>query len=195
MKNTPIHYGLLLAAITFILFFAVYFFFIGFNYYMVSIKVNVFGLPSIYTLMAVILLYKKSNIKKLSFAKSLQYSFTTMFIGGTVSYLLIAFFFNYVDKESQVLLRHQGLEQILQGLHAEYQSVEDPTEEQTLHYEEYAKSLTSELAKKEPLFNLKNSFIILSLLYLFYLIISVLLSIFFRTRIPHATLNNHPPAQ
>lgn len=58
MKNKPTHYGLLLAAITLILFFAVYFYFIGFNYYIISIQVNFFVLPALYTLASILLLYK-----------------------------------------------------------------------------------------------------------------------------------------
>jgi hypothetical protein len=195
MKNTPVHYGLLLTAITLILFFAVYYFFIGFDYYIISVGVNVFALPAIYTLITIILLYKKTNIEKLSFAKNFQYSFVTMFLGGTVSYLLIALFFNFVDQDAQSLLQHQRLERNLENLYAEYQSLKEPTEEQTASYNEYVKSLTSESVRNERLFGLKNSFIILGILYLFYLTISVFLSIFFRTRTPNATFNRHSPAQ
>lgn len=195
MKNKPINYGLLLAAITLVLFFAVYFFFIGFDYYMVSIKVNFFVLPALYTLVTIILLYKKTNIQKLSFFKSLQYSFNTLFIGGTLSYLSIVLFFNFIDKDAENLLRHQRLEQSLKGLNAEYKSLQKPTKEDTFKYNMHVKGLTSKSAKSEPLFNLKNSCIILGILYLFYFTISVLLSIFFRTRIPHATLNSYSTAQ
>lgn len=190
MKNKPINYGLLLTAITLTLFFAVYFFFIGFDYYMVSIKVNFFVLPALYTLVTIILLYKKTNIQRLSFFKSLQYSFSTLFIGGTLSYLSIALFFNFIDKDAENLLRHQRLEQSLKGLNAEYKSLQKPTKEDTFKYNMHVKGLTSESAKSEPLFNPKNSFIILSILYLFYFTISVLLSIFFRTRTPHNSCNS-----
>lgn len=195
MKSKPINYGLLLTAITLVIFFAVYFFFIDSDYYMISAKVNFFVLPFIYTLLTIILLYKKTNVKKLSFFKSLQYSFSTLLIGGTLSYLFIAFFFNVIDKNAEKLLRNQRLEQSLKELNKDYKSLQNPTEEDTFKYKMHHKSLTSESLKNEPLFNLKNSFIILIILYLFYFTISVLLSIFFRTRISNANLNNYSSTQ
>lgn len=195
MKSKPINYGLLLTAITLVIFFAVYFFFIDSEYYMISAKVNFFVLPFIYTLLTIILLYKKTNVKKLSFFKCLQYSFSTLLIGGTLSYLFIAFFFNVIDKNSEKLLRNQRLEQSLKELNKDYKSLQNPTEEDTYKYKMHHKSLTSESLKNEPLFNLKNSFIILIILYLFYFTISVLLSIFFRTRISNANLNNYSSTQ
>lgn len=195
MKSKPINYGLLLTAITLVIFFAVYFFFIDSDYYMISAKVNFFVLPFIYTLLTIILLYKKTNVKKLSFFKSLQYSFSTLLIGGTLSYLFIAFFFNVIDKNAEKLLRNQRLEQSLKELNKDYKSLQNPTEEDTYKYKMHHKSLTSESLKNEPLFNLKNSFIILIILYLFYFTISVLLSIFFRTRISNANLNNYSSTQ
>lgn len=195
MKSKPINYGLLLTAITLVIFFAVYFFFIDSDYYMISAKVNFFVLPFIYTLLTIILLYKKTNVKKLSFFKCLQYSSSTLLIGGTLSYLFIAFFFNVIDKNAEKLLRNQRLEQSLKELNKDYKSLQNPTEEDTFKYKMHHKSLTSESLKNEPLFNLKNSFIILIILYLFYFTISVLLSIFFRTRISNANLNNYSSTQ
>ncbi|MCO6564235.1 MAG: DUF4199 domain-containing protein [Apibacter sp.] len=195
MKNKPTHYGLLLVAITLILFFAVYFCFIGFNYYIISIQVNFFVLPALYTLVSIVLLYKLTNYKKLSFLKCLQYSFTTMFIGGTLSYLLIALFFNYIDLNAQQLLQDQGLNKMLENLNSEYESIQNPSEEITLKYNEYVNYLKVRISRNESFFTIKNSCIILSVLCFFYFIISVLLSIFFRTRISNATIYSHSPTQ
>lgn len=195
MKNKPTHYGLLLAAITLILFFAVYFYFIGFNYYIISIQVNFFVLPALYTLASILLLYKLTNYEKLSFLTCLQYSFTTMFIGGTLSFLFIALFFNYIDQDAQQLLQNQGLNKMLENLTFEYASIEHPTEAITLKYKEYVNNIQTRITEKESFFTFKNSCIILSVLYFFYFIISVLLSIFFRTRKPNATIYSHSPAQ
>ncbi len=194
MKNTSIHYGLLLAVITLVLFFAVYYLCIGFNYYSISVKINAFILPAIYTLTVVILLYKKTNMEKLSFADSFKNAFLTMFIGGTLSFLAIAFFFNYVDKDAQTLLQHQRLEQSIESIHQEYKTIVEPTKEQTDNYHELLKSMNSESAKNDSLFSFKKSFIILGILYSFYLAISLFLSIFFRTRNPHATLHSNTPS-
>ncbi len=194
IKNTPTHYGLLLAVITLVLFFAVYLFFSGFNYYSVTVNMNAFVLPAIYTLAVIILLYKKTNKEKLSFADSFKNSFLTLFIGGTVSFLAIAFFLNYVDEGAQTLLQHQRIEQNLQSVHADYKEIIEPSQEETQQYQEIVKYMQSDAAKDEPLFSLKKSFIILGILYSFYLVISLFLSIFFRTRNPYATLPSNPPS-
>ncbi|MGM5629706.1 DUF4199 family protein [Apibacter raozihei] len=195
MKNTPLHYGISLAILTLALFFAVYFFFSGFNYYLISLRVNVFVLPSIYVLFTVVLLYKRTSKYRLSFKECFKISFTTLFIGGTLSLLLIILFLNYADPDAQILLQHQRIEQNLNNLHSDYNSLKEPTKEETALYKELVKSLSSDTTKNELLFNFKNSFAILGVIYLFYLTISLFLSIFFRLRNPNAIIHSNTPAQ
>lgn len=195
MKNKPTHYGLLLAAITIIIFFAVYLLYLGEDYYMISIKVNFFVLPGLYTLTALILLYKLTNQTKLPFLKCLSYSFTTLALGGTLSYIFIAIFFSYIDLHAQHLLYNQGMSKLMENLNAEYATIQNPSEEITSKYNEYVSILKLRMAMNEPFFTFKNSCVFLSALFFFYFIISLLLSIFFRTRLPNATFHRHSPAQ
>jgi len=195
MKSTPVQYGFLLAALTLAAFFVVYFFFSGFNYYRISVNINAFGLTFLYTFTAVILLIKMSRTRKMDFADFFQNSFGTMFIGGTISFLCIALFLNYVDSDAQALLQHQGIEQYLSSSKTDYESIQNPDAETTARYQAVVKYFSSDEVKNGKIFTLKHYFLLLGAIYSFYLVISLFLAIFFRSRNKtNANIRNHTPA-
>ncbi|TWP22702.1 DUF4199 domain-containing protein [Apibacter muscae] len=191
MKNSSVHYGVLLGFLTLVLFFLVYFLFIGQSYYILSLRVNFFILPALYTLIAVILLYKKTSIQKLSFADCFTTSFSTMFIGGTVSFIIISLFLNYVDKGANEIFGHQLYTTWREGLDQEFSMLVKPSSEDIQKYHQYQKLLNWMITEEKYFFNLRMTVIILGMLYTFYLIISVFLSMFFRLRNPHATIRSN----
>jgi hypothetical protein len=195
MNNTPVQYGFLLAALTLAAFFAVYFFFSGFNYYNISVKVNAFGLTFLYVLVTVILLVKLSRTQKMDFAEVFQNSFGAMFVGGTISFLCIVLFLNHIDPDAQALLQHQRIEQNLSSLETEYKSAKDPDTETTERYQAAVEYFNSDKAKNEKIFTLKNSLLMLGAVYSFYLAISLFLAIFFKSRNKtNANIRNHTAA-
>ena len=195
MKNTSVQYGFLLAALTLAAFFIVYFFFSGFNYYRISVYINVFGLTFLYALFAVVLLVMMSRTKKMNFADFFQNSFGTMFLGGTISFLCIALFLNYVDTDAQALLIHQRNELNLNNLEAEYRSTKNPDAEIIARYQAGIEYFNSDKVKNEKVFALRDYFLLLGAIYSFYLVISLFLAIFFRSRNKtNANISNHTPA-
>ncbi|MCB9201761.1 MAG: DUF4199 domain-containing protein [Flavobacteriales bacterium] len=173
--------GFLVFVVSIVLFLVVYTFFYNENYYKISLGMNFFALSTLFTFGAIYAVEKRKKKQLVDFKDAFSSSFVTMFIGGSLFVLFVYLFMNYIDKEAGRTFYIQYLEVNLQSLDKEFKPyIEENNQEKIDIYKAFREQLTSDEVRNKNIFTLKNSFYVLGLLYLGYLFLSVILSLFLR---------------
>lgn len=163
--------GLLLAFITLIIFFSVYYLFKEDDYFMASIRANAFVITPLYAAFAVCITYWAS--KKYSgfpLSESFSLPFLTLCIGGISSLGLIFLFFNFWGQEGAQLLK----EGMIRNWFERYKT------EMVQEYGLSAYERRVTIINSSKLFNSWFFLLYLLLCGLYYFILSVLIALFFR---------------
>lgn len=189
MTKNPVTLGVKLFIITMLIFFIVYYFFGGFNFFDISLKVNAFLLPVIYCAVAFFSVKNHwQNHRGINFREAFKRAFLPMFVGGFLSMLSIFIFINFVDSGAKDLLNHQYLERQRTELNNEYTKakaiLKNDADKQDLEkkYRERLQSVSPERTKNLDMFAAKNFAAYFGAILLFYVVISAFLGAFFRSR-------------
>ena len=138
--------GLVLFGATMLIFFTVYFFFSGVNYFETSMIANAFILPIFYAGVAFWSVKSEWNVRKLGFKDGFKRAFMPMFLGGFFSVISIFIFLNYVDTDAKDLLNYQFVQTNKNKLEQTYKEeiarLKDGKEKEQLE-KDYQKSIQS----------------------------------------------------
>jgi len=189
-KN-PIIIGLFLYVLNTIAFFIVYYFFMGVNYWNISMKTNAFVIPFLYVIVGFLSAYWNRESGKMTFLKAFRYSFITMFFGGFFSIFSIFIFLNYIDKDARDVLNYQYVELELKNLDDEYSKIKseiieigdkDKLDELDKNYTEA--KLAREIAMKEKrnYFSFNFLSVVFGCFVLFYILLSAVVAGFLRNK-------------
>lgn len=189
--NTLLKTGFLLAILVIIMFLIHTIFFINSQYYLTSIIINGFILPAIFVAVIIfhLLQIKKEN-QSLSFRKAFKNSYLPQLLGGIISISFIFIYFNYVDIESRNIFNYQRADLNYQNAKKEIESPENQgfknmTKEQSKIQGEKLLTSLKEIRDKNTInfFSFKENLFIAFLFAtnVFYIIISLFLSLFLRT--------------
>lgn len=181
--------GFLIFIVTMLVFFSVYFLGYTTNYFNISMLLNAFLMPAIYTLGAYISVsaYKK-EVKEIGFRDAFGRAFKPMFIGGLLSMFSIFTFLNFVDTDAKDLLNHQYIERQKTELTNEYTKAkqilakEEDKVELEKKYQERLESFSPELVKDKDMFTFKNFTYYFAAVLVFYTILSTFFGTFFRNK-------------
>ncbi|MFC0345336.1 DUF4199 domain-containing protein [Epilithonimonas hispanica] len=191
MTKNPIAFGFGLYAITMFLFFVVYYFFAGPDYFNISINVNAFGLTFIYSLMGFLsVYYLRKNIGEITYPQAFKQIFVTLFVGGFLSFMSIFLFLNYVDTDARDMLNHQHIESELTKLDESYNkqikeiNPKDTEKIKSLNDEYKKMSIGINGAKKQNINYFSFSFLsaIFGGVLLFYLLLSIVIAGFLKNK-------------
>lgn len=189
MTKSPSTIGILLFAATMIVFFVVYYFFSGVEYFDISLKANAFVLPIIYAGAAFwsVKTYWSSH-KTVSFKEAFKRAFVPMFIGGILSIFSIYAFLNFVDTDAKKLLNYQYVTRQKSELDKEYTSArkilkhQKDIEELDQKYKERLQSFTPEAVKGKDMLTASHFSGYFAAILIFYVVLSLFFGAFFRTR-------------
>lgn len=163
--------GFLLAFITLVVFFVVYFLFRNGDYFLVSVHVNAFVIKPLYALFAVLITYRASGrYSEFPLLQSFGIPFLTLCIGCILSLGLIFLFFNFWDQDAVDLLK----EGVVRNWFERYKA-EMVREYGLLAYEGRVAAIHA-----GNLFNHWIFLIYFLLCALYYFVLSVLIGLFFR---------------
>lgn len=189
MTKSPSTLGILLFIITMIVFFVVYYFFSGINYFDISLKANAFVLPIIYAVVAFWSVKSYwNNHRVVSFKDAFKRAFVPMFIGGFLSVFTIFLFLNFVDTDAKKLLNYQYVTRQKSELVAEYNSAKkilkhqkdiDELEEK---YKEGLQRFNPEAIKGKDMLTVSHFSGYFAAILIFYVVLSVFFGAFFRTK-------------
>lgn len=193
--KSPVNLGLILFAITMAIFFIVYYFFGGSQFYDTTLKVNSFILPILYCAVAFISVrsFWKNN-RVVRFKEAYKRAFIPMFIGGALSMISIFVFLNFVDVEAKNMLNHQYVERQKVELDKEYKDakhfVKTDTERLELEkkYQDRLKGFAPELVDGKDMLSFKFFAGYFAAILIFYVILSFFFGSFFRTRNPETQI-------
>lgn len=184
--------GFLLFVITMLVFFGVYFFGYNIHYFTISLLVNAFLLPAIYTLGAYASVNAlKKEKKDIGFREAFGRAFKPMFIGGFFSVLSIFSFLNYADTDAKALLNYQFVERNkkeLTDIYHKQRSVLKSDKEKIALDKDYQKSMSSfspEMVKDIDMFTFRQFTYYFAAILVFYTILSTFFGSFFRSRTEH----------
>ena len=189
MTKSPSTLGILLFAATMIVFFVVYYFFSGVEYFDISLKANAFVLPIIYAGAAFwsVKTYWSSH-KTVSFKDAFKRAFIPMFIGGILSIFSIYAFLNFVDTDAKKLLNYQYVTRQKSELDKEYTSSrkilkhQKDIDELDHKYKERLQSFTPEAVKGKDMLTASHFSGYFAAILIFYVVLSLFFGAFFRTR-------------
>lgn len=189
MTKSPSTLGILLFAATMIVFFAVYYFFSGVEYFDISLKANAFVLPIIYAGAAFwsVKTYWSSH-KTVSFKEAFKRAFVPMFIGGILSIFSIYAFLNFVDTDAKKLLNYQYVTRQKSELDKEYTSArkilkhQKDIDELDQKYKERLQSFTPEAVTGKDMLTASHFSGYFAAVLIFYVVLSLFFGAFFRTR-------------
>lgn len=192
MIRSPFSLGIMLYAITMLIFFTVYFFFSGIEYFETTLVTNAFILPIIYALAAFasVKLYWNSH-KTVTFKEAFKKAFIPMFIGGIFSIFSIFIFLNFVDTDAKKLLNYQYVERQRTELDSEYTNakkmLKEPEDIADLEkkYAERKESFTPERIQGKDMLTASHFSGYFAAILIFYLVLSLFFGAFFRTRSVH----------
>ena len=138
--------GIALFGATMLIFFVVYFFFSGINYFETSMVTNAFILPILYAATAFWSVKSAWNSRRLNFKEAFKRAFIPMFVGGFLSVISIFVFFNYVDTDARDLINYQFVQTNKNKLEQTYKEemarLKDGKEKEQLE-KDYQKSIQS----------------------------------------------------
>ncbi|GAA5102154.1 hypothetical protein GCM10023210_42850 [Chryseobacterium ginsengisoli] len=189
MTKSPTTLGIILFIATMIVFFVVYTFFSGINYFDISLKSNAFVLPLIYagTAFWSVKSYWNSH-KEVSFKDAFSRSFKPMFIGGFLSIFSIFVFLNFVDTDAKKLLNYQYVTRQKAEMDKEYQSArkvlkhQKDIDELDQKYKERLPSFSPEAVKGKDMLTISHFSGYFAAILIFYVVLSVFFGAFFRTK-------------
>lgn len=189
MTKSPSTLGILLFGATMVVFFVVYYFFSGVEYFDISLKANAFVLPIIYAGAAFwsVKTYWSSH-KQVSFKDAFKRAFVPMFIGGVLSILSIYAFLNFVDTDAKKLLNYQYVTRQKSELDKEYTSArkilkhQKDIDELDQKYKERIQSFTPEAVKGKDMLTASHFSGYFAAILIFYVVLSLFFGAFFRTK-------------
>lgn len=188
MTKSPSTLGIILFIATMIIFFVVYSFFSGINYFDTSLKVNAFVLPVIYAATAFWSVKSYWNNHKLGFREAFKRAFVPMFIGGILSIFSIYAFLNFADTDAKKLLNYQYVQRQKSELDTEYASArkilkhQKDIDELDQKYKERSQSFTPEAVKGKDMLTASHFSGYFAAILIFYVVLSVFFGAFFRTK-------------
>ncbi len=189
MTKSPSTLGILLFVATMIVFFVVYYFFSGVEYFDISLKANAFILPIIYAGAAFwsVKTYWSSH-SVVSFKEAFKRAFVPMFVGGILSILSIYSFLNFVDPDAKKLLNYQYVTRQKSELDKEYTSArkilkhQKDIDELDKKYRERIQSFTPEAVKGKDMLTASHFSGYFAAILIFYVVLSLFFGAFFRTK-------------
>ena len=191
MLKNPLQLGIMLFGITMLIFFVVYYFFSGVNYYESSLTANAFILPALYAITAFLSVrYFWKNNDKVSFKDAFRRAFIPMFTGGLLSLFSIFMFLNFVDSDAKDLLNYQFVERNKKELTEVYEKekaalkTDKDKEELERDYQKSLQSFDKEQVKNTNMFTFRYFSIYFGAIFIFYLVLSLFFGAFFRTKSP-----------
>lgn len=184
--------GLMLFAVTMLIFFGLYFFGMNTDYFNNSLFINAFILPAVYLAGAYysVHVWKKQG-GDMDFPSIFGRSFKPMFVGGILSILTMFLFLNFVDKPAKDLLNFQYIERQKTELNVEYERAklgsQKPEDLKQLDdsYNLRLKSFSPEMIKDKDMFSFRQFTYYFGAIMVFYVILSVFFASFFRSRSEH----------
>lgn len=191
MTKNPIAFGFGLYAMTMLIFFIVYYFFAGANYFNISINVSAFGLTFLYSVVGFLsVYYLRNHVGSITYPQAFKQVFVTLFVGGFLSFMSIFLFLNYVDTDARDLLNYQHIESEMTKLNDSYDkqikeiNPKDRDKLKSLN-DEYKKFSTGiSNAKKQNINYFSFSFFsaIFGGVLLFYLMLSIIIAGFMKNK-------------
>ncbi len=189
MTKRPLILGIILFIATMIVFFVVYYFFSGINYFDISLKANAFVLPVLYAGVAFwsVKTYW-NNHRTVSFKDAFKRAFVPMFTGGILSVLSIFAYLNFVDTDAKKLLNYQYVTRQKAELDKEYTSArkilkhQKDIDELDQKYTERLQSFTPEAVKGKDMLTASHFSGYFAAILIFYVVLSLFFGAFFRTR-------------
>jgi len=189
MTKSPSTLGILLFGATMIVFFVVYYFFSGVNYFDISLKANAFVLPLIYAGAAFwsVKSYWNNN-RVVSFKDAFKRAFIPMFIGGALSIVSIYAFMNFVDPDAKKLLNYQYVTRQKAEMDKEYKSArkvlkhQKDIDELDQKYKERLPSFSPKAVKGKDMLTASHFSGYFAAILIFYVVLSLFFGAFFRTR-------------
>lgn len=197
MTKSPVTLGIILYAATMVIFFTVYAFFSGINYFDTTLKVNAFLLPVIYAATAFWSVKSHWNHHKMGFREAFKRAFVPMFTGGILSILSIFLFLNFVDTDAKKLLNYQYVTRQKSELDKEYQSAkkilkhQKDIDELEQKYQEGLQRFDPDTIKGKDMLTASHFSGYFAAILIFYVILSVFFGAFFRTK----TIHTEQPTQ
>jgi len=189
MTKSPTTFGIILFIATMIVFFVVYAFFSGINYFDISLKVNAFGLPILYALIAFWSVKSHwNNNRYVNFKEAFRRAFYPMFIGGFLSIISIFLFLNFIDMDAKKLLNYQYIERQRTELNAEYTSAkkvlkhQKDIDELEQKYKETLQRVSDDAVKGKDMLSASHFSGYFAAILIFYLVLSLFFGAFFRTK-------------
>ncbi|GAA4166137.1 hypothetical protein GCM10022217_39410 [Chryseobacterium ginsenosidimutans] len=197
MTKSPSTLGIILFIATMIIFFVVYTFFSGINYFDISLKANAFVLPLIYAGAAFWSVKTFwNNHKEVSFKQAFKRSFVPMFIGGILSIFSIYAFLNFADTDAKKLLNYQYVTRQKAEMDKEYVSArkilkhQKDIDELDKKYRERLPSFSPEAVKGKDMLTASHFSGYFAAILIFYVILSVFFGAFFRTKTMYQETEN-----
>lgn len=189
MTKSPSTLGIILFIATMIVFFIVYYFFSGINYFDTSLKINAFLLPVLYAGTAFWSVKSYwNNHRVVTFREAFKRAFVPMFIGGILSVFSIYVFFNFVDTDAKKLLNYQYVQRQKSELDKEYVSArkilkhQKDIDELDQKYKERSQSFTPEAVKGKDMLTASHFSGYFAAILIFYVVLSLFFGAFFRTK-------------
>ncbi|MXS72884.1 DUF4199 family protein [Flavobacteriaceae bacterium W22] len=188
MTKSPVTLGILLFAATMLIFFVVYFFFSGINYFDISLKVNAFVLPVFYALAAFWSVKSRWNKQRMGFREAFKRAFVPMFVGGFLSVLSIFVFLNFIDTDAKKLLNYQYVTRQKSELDKEYNSArkilkhQKDIDELEEKYRESLQRFSPEIIKGKDMLTASHFSGYFAAILIFYVVLSLFFGAFFRTK-------------
>jgi hypothetical protein len=197
MTKRTLTLGIILFIATMIVFFVVYYFFSGINYFDISLKANAFVLPVLYAGAAFwsVKTYW-NNHKKVSFKDAFKRAFVPMFIGGVLSVLSIYTYLNFIDTDAKKLLNYQYVTRQKAELDKEYTSArkilkhQKDIDELDQKYKERLPSFSPEAVKGKDMLTASHFSGYFAAILIFYVVLSLFFGAFFRTRTVYQEIEN-----
>ena len=192
MTKSPSTLGIILFIATMIVFFVVYTFFSGINYFDISLKANAFVLPILYAGAAFwsVKVYWNTH-RVVKFKDAFKRAFVPMFIGGILSIFSIYAFLNFADPDAKKLLNYQYVQRQKSELDTEYTSArkilkhQKDIDELDQKYKERLQSFTPAAVKGKDMLTASHFSGYFAAILIFYVVLSVFFGAFFRTRTIH----------
>ena len=189
MTKSPSTLGIILFIATMIVFFVVYTFFSGINYFDISLKANAFILPVLYAGAAFWSVKSYwNNHRVVKFKEAFKRAFIPMFIERIISNFLIHAFLTFVDPAAKSLLNYQYVQRQKSELDTEYTTArkilkhQKDIDELDQKYKERLQSFTPEAVKGKDMLTASHFSGYFAAILIFYVVLSVFFGAFFRTR-------------
>ena len=187
MRHNEYRIGIMLFAVTVLLFFGLYFLGADIHYFERTMKINSFVMPALYALGGFYSVYTYKKVEpELGFREGFRKAFIPMFLGGLLSVVTIFSFLNFIDPAAKDLLNYQYIERQKTELNNEYTKASKilankaDRDELDKKYADRQKSFSPEMVKDKDMFTFSHFSAYFGAFFLFYVILSIFLGGFFR---------------